>query len=296
MKLGVWLREIRANFLLLSAVLVPLGTSIAVYEGFFNFLHFVLAFVGLVTLHISVNVLNEYYDYKSGLDFNTIATPFSGGSKVLVMGLIKPESAYRLGVVCLAFGTAIGIYFLYAVGWLLLPILILGFIAVYFYTTKLARAMLGEVFAGLGLGALPILGAYFVQTGFYSTLALATSLIPGILTHNLLLLNEFPDVEADAKAGRRNFVIALGRRKAAKLYSALTLFAYAWLAFTMVVRIVPVTCLVAFLTLPHALKAVKTALAHHDDLQGLMPALASNVTVTLATPALLALGFMLALV
>ena len=296
MNLKAWLREIRANFLLLSMVLVPLGTSIAAYEGFFNLLHFVLALAGLVVLHTSVNVLNEYYDYRSGLDFNTIATPFSGGSKVLVMGLLNPKSVYRLGVFCLAIGTVIGAYFLIVTGWLLLPIVVLGFIAVYFYTTKLAKMMLGELFAGLGLGALPILGAYLVQTGFYSTAAIATSIVPGILTFNLLLLNEFPDVDADRKAGRKNIVIALGRKKAAKVYSALAVLAFIWLALSMIMGYMPVTCMLAFLALPFVAKAVKITLRSYDEVDKLMPALASNVMVALITPALLTLGFVLAII
>lgn len=290
-----WFKETRPQFLLLSLVLVPLGTSVAVYDGVFNVLHFILALIGLVLMHISVNVLNDYFDYKSGLDLMTVATPFSGGSKILPAGMLNPQAVYRFGLACFTMGALIGIYFIVTVGLLLLPIIILGAIAVYFYTTKLAKLMLGEIFAGLGLGALPILGAYFVQTGSYSIPSFVTSLVPGILTFNLLFLNEFPDAEVDRKVGRRNFVIALGKAKAAKLYSALTITAFAWIILCTLLKIMPLTSIVAMLTLPLAIKAIKATLRNYDkEIPELMPALGANVMVALITPALLSLGFTMA--
>lgn len=296
MSLTTWFKETRPQFLPLSLVLVPLGTSVAIYDsGIFNVLNFIVALFGLVLLHVSVNVLNDYFDYKSGLDLMTIATPFSGGSKILPAGMLNPQAVYRFGLACFSIGALIGIYFMVTVGLLLLPVIVLGAIAVCFYTTKLAKLMLGEIFAGLGLGALPILGAYFVQAGSYSIHSLAVSAVPGILTFNLLFLNEFPDVEVDRKVGRRNFVIVLGKAKAAKLYSALTIAAFAWIALCTLLRVMPLTSVVALIALPLAVKAVKVVLHNYDKkVPALIPALGANVMVALTTPALLSLGFTMA--
>ena len=202
-----WLMLIRPQFLLLSVVLVLLGTSIAVYNGYFNALYFILALVGLVLLHISVNVLNNYFDYKSGIDKETKKTPFSGGVDVLVDGTINPSKAYGVGLATLAAGLLIGVYFFYNVGWALLPLVAVGVFSVYFYTPVLSKLHIGEVFAGLGLGTLPVMGAYFIQAGVFNLPALVAAIPSWVLTHNLLLLNEFPDAEADKEGGRRHIVI-----------------------------------------------------------------------------------------
>lgn len=293
MKLKIWFLETRPQFLLLSVILVIYGSSVAFYHGYFNFSDFLIALIGLVALHIAVNVINDYYDYKSGIDLATQRTPFSGGSGILPSGALKPEEVYRFGILCFIFGLLIGIYFLIVKGILLAPIIIIGAISVYFYTTHLAKLMLGEIFAGLGLGTLPVLGSYFVQTRFYSLQALIASIPPGILTNNLLLLNEFPDYEADKKAGRKNFVIALGKEKAVKLYSALTLLTYAFIAIATILKLMPPTALISFLTFPTALKAIKGAQKYYNDIEKLIPALACNVKVVLGTQLLLALGYVL---
>jgi len=293
MGLRVWFAETRPPFLLLSVILVFLGTSIAVYEGFFNPLHFILALIGLLLLHISVNVLNDYFDFKMGIDLETRRTPFSGGSGILPAGLLKPSSVYRFGVVCLLLGLSIGGYFIAVMGWLLLPLILVGGLTVYFYTTRFARWMLGEVFAGLGLGALPVLGAYFVQSGGYSLLAAVTSIPPLILTHNLLFLNEFPDVETDRRGGRRNLVIALGREKASKLYSTLTISTYGWITAWTMVGLMPLPTLLSLATIPMAIKAIKGALKDHSS-QAIVPALAANVMIILGIQALMAAGFLIA--
>jgi len=292
-KLKIWFVEVRPQFLLLSVVLILLGTAVAVYEGFFNPIYFLLALIGLLLLHISVNVLNDYFDYKSGIDLEARRTPFSGGSGILPAQLLSPTSVYRFGVVCLLLGLMIGVYFIAVRGLLLLPIVVIGAIATYFYTTHLARWMLGEVFAGLGLGALPVLGAYFVQSGTYSPTAAAASVPPFILVFNLLFLNEFPDVEPDAKHGRRNLVIALGKPRAAKLYGALTMAAYCWILIFTAINLMPPSLLISLITLPFAIKAVSSALKHHSS-DKVVKALSANVVTVLLTQALMALGFLLA--
>ena len=294
--LKAWFMEIRGPFLALSVVLAPIGTAIAWHDGSFNLGYFLLAWVGAILAHVGVNVFNEYFDYKSGLDFETQKTPFSGGSGMLTAGLIEPRRAYLLGVACLLIDAVIGVYFVIVQGWGLLPVIVLGGLFAYFYTPYISRWRIGEVAAGLGLGSLVVLGAYFVQTGQYTWEVIVASLAPGFLTANLLLLNEFPDVEADMKVGRRNLVMALGRRRAAWLYSILMVCTYLSIVLGVVFRLMPWPALVALLTIPLARKAIQGALQHYDDIPQLIPALAANVQTILATDALLAVGYVLATV
>lgn len=292
MKFKIWFLETRPQFLLLSVVLVLLGTAMAFHHGHFHWLRFVLTTLGMVLAHASVNILNDYFDYKSGIDIATTRTPFSGGSGILPAGLLEPKSVYKFGIACLLAALLIGIYLAVVSGWKILPLILVGGVVIYFYTSYLTKWLAGEIWAGLGLGTLPVLGAYFVQTGSYSSEALVVSLAPGFLTANLLLLNEFPDVAADREAGRYHIVIALGKTGAGRLYAGLMAMTYLCVITGVACRIMPPLTLIALLTIPLALKAIGTTFRHHDDLDKMIPALGANVITVLATDALLALGYL----
>ena len=293
MKLKIWLLETRPQFLLLSVTLVLLGTAISWHEGCFDLLKLVLTLLGLLLAHSSVNILNDYFDYKSGIDLETTRTPFSGGSGILPKGLLKPKGVYMYGVGCLIAALAIGIYLTFISGWQLLPMIILGGLVIYFYTSHLAKWLVGEFWAGLGLGILPVMGTYFVQTGRYSAEAFVASLASGFLTANLLFLNEFPDVEADKKGGRYNLVIALGPRKASRLYAGLMAMTYVCIIGGVVFKLMPPLSLIAFHSIFFAYKAIKVTFKHYDNVQELLPALKANVLTVLVTNAFLALGYFL---
>ena len=143
------------------------------------------------------------------------------------------------------------------------------------------------------MGALPVLGAYFVQIGAY-TLPVVIACIPsGILVHNLLLLNEFPDVEADSKAGRKTLPITMGKTRASVVYSVLTVVVYLWIIGGVVAGVMPPFSLIALLTLPFAIKAIRGALKP-QEISKLVPAMANNVLVVLLTQLLLGIGYILA--
>ena len=294
--LKAWFMEIRGPFLALSLVLTPIGGAIAWHDGSFNLGYFLLAWIGAILAHVSVNVFNEYFDYKSGLDFHTKKTPFSGGSGMLTAGLIEPRQSYLLGVACLLVDAAIGAYFVIVQGWGLLPVILLGGLFTYFYTPYLARWRVGELAAGLGLGTLVVLGSYFVQTGRYTWEVILASLAPGFLTANLLLLNEFPDVEADRQVGRRNLVMVLGRKKAAWLFTGLLVCTYLSIVLGVVFGLMPWPVLITLLTVPLARRAIEGALRHYDDIPKLIPALGANVMAILGTDALLTIGYVMATV
>jgi len=292
MKLKIWFLETRPQFLFLSVVLAFLGVSIAWYDGFFHLGHALLAFLGLLLAHISVNVLNDYFDYRSGIDLETKRTPFSGGSGILPAALLAPRQVFWLGMGSFLLAVPIGIYFIISSGWLLLPLLLVAAVCIFFYTPFILRTRWPEWSPGLGMGTLPVLGAYFVQTAAYLP-AIIVSIPSGILVHNLLLLNEFPDTEADRKAGRKTLPITLGKAKAGKVYSVLTVIVYLWIIGGVVAGQIPVFSLIALLTFPLALKAIRGALKS-EDTNKIVPAMANNVMVVLLTQLLLGIGYILA--
>ncbi|MGA1839831.1 MAG: prenyltransferase [bacterium] len=286
--------ETRPQFLLLSVTLVMVGSSAAFYSGYHHIPHMFLALLGLIAFHISVNVLNDYYDFKTGIDLNTKRTPFSGGSGLLPSGKISPEAVHDMGLITLGIGCLIGVYFLFKIGWQLLPILIIGVFSIYFYNPLISKLLIGEIFAGLGLGLLPVLGVFWVITGKITSLAFFAGMPPFFLTFNLLFLNEFPDSDADMIGGRRHLVIWLGKKKAGILYLVITIITYIWIILGIVIGILPVWTLLALLTIPVAIRAIKGALKDYNDFEKFIPAQGSNVILVLATQALFALGFLIA--
>ena len=293
-RLKTWFLETRPHFLLLSVVLAFLGACIAWYDGALHLGYAILAFVGILLAHISVNVLNDYFDYRSGVDLETRRTPFSGGSGILPASLLKPTQVLWFGLICLLLDIPIGVYFVIARGWALLPLLLVAVICILLYSPFILKTRWPEWSPGLGMGTLPVLGAYFVQTATYTLPAIVASIPSGILVHNLLLLNEFPDIEADKKAGRKTLPITMGQARASIVYSALTLIVYLWIIGIAVARQEPFL-LIALLTLPLAIKAIRGALKY-QEMSKLVPAMGNNVLVVLLTQLLLGIGYILATV
>ena len=292
-KLKIWFLETRPQFLLLSAVLAFLGTCLAWYDDAFHLGYALLAFVGLLLAHISVNTLNDYFDYRSGIDLEVKRTPFSGGSGMLPPALLKPRQVLWLGLASFLLAIPIGVYFVIVRGWLLLPLLLVGAICILLYTPVILKIRWPEWAPGVGLGSLPVLGVYFIQIGDYTLPAVIASIPSGILVHNLLLLNEFPDVEADRKAGRKTTPIIMGKARASIVYSALTIVVYLWIIGGVVAGLMPNFSLIALLTLPLAIKAIQGALKP-QEMDKLVPAMANNVLVVLLTQLLLGIGYILA--
>ncbi len=286
--------ETRPKFLLLSAVLVAYGSSIALYQGKFSILKFLLTLAGVLLAHISVNVLNDYFDFKSGIDLETRRTPFSGGSGLIPSGVISPETALKIGVSSLLGAIAIGSYLAMVSGFLVIPIMIIGAASTVLYSPLIARICLGELVTGLNFGPLMIIGSYYVQTSHVNIPVMAASLIPGLLTFSLLLLNEFPDVEPDRKAGRINIPILVGLRKASKIYTLVIVFQYLYLIFIVFFKeLIPKNCLLGLLTAPLAFKTIKGVNRAYDDVRELVKYMGLNIAVVLLTPTLITLGFII---
>jgi 1,4-dihydroxy-2-naphthoate octaprenyltransferase len=284
----------RAPFLLLPPTLVAAGAAAAAWDGAFSWARTLLALIGLVALHMAVNILNEWSDMRTGIDLETERTPFSGGSGTLPSGGMGSKAALVFGLVCSAVGLATGLWFLWKVGWTLLPIILAGAVAVLAYTDVLARIGVGEIAAGFGLGAGPVIGVALVQGGGWSAAAIAASIPAFFMTFNLLLLNEFPDDEADRGGGRRNLVILLGRKTAAWIYVVAGLATPAALVVAVVLGVLPALCLVAALPSLLLMKPVRWALS--DPTKPVpVPALGANVVWNLVTNTLIAVTLIVAM-
>lgn len=295
--LSIFFKETRPHFLILTPVcyLVGLGTASYVLGGFQKIPagYAILAFIGALFSHIAVNVLNDYFDFRSGLDLRTRPTPFSGGSGILPHGLMSPKGVLAMGVVSLLIVTAIGLYFLTVRGWGLLPLGLLGLLIIVLYSPFVTRTpAFCLITPGLGFGPLMVMGTHFVLTGRYDWVAFSASLVPGFLVSNLLLINQFPDVEADRSVKRRHLPIVIGRQASSYVYAVLALSAFCWVIVATILGLFPPGSLLALLPLPLALVTIQGIIRNAENIDGLIPFLGKNVIYTLATPFLLGVGLL----
>ena len=282
----------RLPFLILTPACVMLGAATASWSGAeIDLYYLVLAFVGALASHISVNALNEYHDFESGLDFNTQPTPFSGGSGTLPKNPDKSHVALVTGFISLVVIAIVGIYFLYVRGLWLLPVGLLGIVTIVAYTKWITRnPFLCLIAPGLGFGPLMVMGTDFALSGSYSWTSFVASLVPFFLVSDLLLLNQFPDVEADRGVGRHHFPIAIGREASVRLYVIFLVGAYLAIIFGYIIGNLPLTGFLALGSIIIAVPTVKGVARFANDVPRLIPYMGRNVIIIILTPVLLAIG------
>ena len=288
--------SMRVPFLALPPACVLLGIGVAVHEGApITWFQVVLILIWAVLGHISVNALNEYDDFKTGLDSRTVRTPFSGGSGTLQA---HPELAgwvQTMAIIAIVIDAIISLYFAFLRGWGIIPLGLLGLLVIYAYSVRFVyNPILCLIVPGIGFGTVMVMGTNYMLTGHYSWVAFAASMIPFFLVSNLLLLNQFPDVEADLTVGRRHLPIVAGRKNSSLVYSFFLIATYLTIILGVVFGLFPLTTLIGLFTLPLAVMASLGAYRYANDIPKLIPSMGMNVILNLVTPTLVAVGFFIA--
>lgn len=236
-------------------------------------------------------MLNEYYDFKSGLDLETDKTAFSGGSGALPS---HPEAAHTvllLGIASLCITILIGFYLIAVRGSQILPIGLIGALLVVTYTQWVNRlSLLCLIAPGLGFGVLMVVGTHTVIAGAPSSLAWLISLIPFFLINNLLLLNQYPDIQADANNGRRTFPIVYGVRVSNLVYALFLISCFGLMITCIANGTLPRLSVIAICPIILALYALSGAIKHAGQIGRHPQYLAANVATALLTPLLLAIA------
>jgi 1,4-dihydroxy-2-naphthoate octaprenyltransferase len=286
--LSSWLRAIRIRFLLASVIAVSNGLAIAYWKtGTIDPLYAGLTYAGVVFLHASVDLLNDYWDHKRGIDSATTRTKFSGGTGVLPENILTPKTVYAAGVIFLILGGAVGAYFVAIRGVTIAVILGFAVVAIYFYSTSIVNSGLGELFVGIK-GAMIVLGTFYVQTALIDHAALFVGVIVGLLSATVLFVNSFPDHDADKSKGRRTLVILMGKSRAASAFPLFVIAAYALIVAGIFFGFTKIYSLASFVSLPLAVKAIIAVRKDHENIASLVPAMSSTVTYSRVT------GFVLA--
>ena len=291
--LKVWLRAVRIRFLLASIISVCLGLAINSWQNKTIDIGFaVLTFVGVTALHASVDLLNDYWDYKRQIDTDTKRTKFSGGTGVLPEGLLKPEQVYRAGVLMLVLGSAVGAFFIFERGITIAVILGFAIVSIYFYSTRIVDSGLGEVFVAIK-GSMIVLGTYFVQSSHITLEPVIAGIVSGVLSSTVLFVNSFPDFDADKKHGRKTLVIILGKQKAATVIWIFPVIIYGIIAVSVISGIFPITTLITLATIPMAIRSGKSLMKNYENVEELVPVMQGFVTYSRITGALFVISFMI---
>lgn len=260
-----------------------------------SYFYFAVALMGAFAAHISVNAFNEYFDYRSGLDLATQRTPFSGGSGTLVHhpALAPQTLLFAIGSLVIVLGS--GAFFISIHGlYLLLPIGLVGVLLITLYTTSIVKhPLLCLVAAGTGFALVMLIGTTVALTGTVPDSVLWVALPPFFVINNLLLLNQFPDIDADRQVGRRTLPVVIGHRRSALVYLLFALFAAAALAAGVVSSALPTMTLIALLPLALAVPVAYRAFSCGLQTERLLPFMAVNVAIAVLTPILIAAGIWL---
>ena len=289
---AVWLRVIRVRFLLASVIAVSLGLVINWYQNsIIDPLDAILTFAGVMALHASVDLLNDYWDYKRGIDTVTKRTKMSGGTGVLPEGLLKPQSVYRAGIGFLILGSAIGFYFVFTDGILVAVILGFAILSIYFYSTKIVDSGLAEFFVALK-GTMIVLGTYFIQSNQITLDSILGGIVVGVLSSLVLFIASFPDHDADKSKGRKTLVISVGKKNATSLFWIFPAISYSMIILGVFIGVFPILSLITLFGIPLVVKAGFGLKRNFNYVDELVPSMALTLLFSRVTGALFVLSFL----
>jgi len=293
--ISVWLRVIRVRFLLASVIAVMTGLALNWSQnGSIEYFDALLTFAGVMALHASVDLLNDYWDFKRGIDTKTTRTKMSGGTGVLPEGLLKPSSVYRAGVFFLVLGALIGSYFVITYGILIAIILGFAILSIYFYSTKIVDSGLGEFFVAVK-GSMIVIGTFYIQSGEVNIESILAGIVIGTLSSLVLFIASFPDHDADKSKGRKTLVITVGKEKARKLFWIFPLFAYGVIIIGVVLNYLPVLTLISLVSLPLIIKSGIGLQKNYDSVDNLVPYMTSTLKFSRLTGILFVISFLIPL-
>jgi len=293
--LAVWFRAIRIKFLLASVIAVSVGLAINWQQtSSIDLIPAALTFAGVIALHASVDLLNDYWDFKRGIDTATKRTKMSGGTGVLPEGLLNPSSVYRAGIAFLVLGGVVGAYFVMTHGIIIAAILGFAILSIYFYSTKIVDSGLAEFFVSLK-GTLIVLGAYFIQTNQLTSEAVLGGIVVGVLSSLVLFIASFPDFEADKSKGRKTLVIVSGKKKAIYIFWAFPIISLGSLIFGVWLELFPISALIALVPIPLIILAGVGLGKNYKNTDLLFPSMSKTLWFSRLTGALFVIGILIGL-
>jgi 1,4-dihydroxy-2-naphthoate octaprenyltransferase len=251
LRLRGWYAALRPRVFTASYVPMGVAAAAALQNGVFQLVPFVLSLIGVLLLQTTANLVNEYYDFVRGSDQYKVA----GQGMALKNNALTPREVAIGAVVSTVLGSLIGLYLLTQSGLTLLWIGMAGVLVAILYTAgpfPLAYNGLGEIAAGIFMGPMIVVGAYYVMAKTIPPELWLISLPVALMVAAILHANNIRDLEADKKVNKRTLAVMLGRPAARVEYLLLVGGAYVSLVGLVIAGLIPVTTLLALITLPEA--------------------------------------------
>ena len=210
-KFESWLLASRPRTLLAAVVPVMVGSALAISQNKFTFILSLIALLCSILIQVGTNFTNDLYDYLKGTDKEDRIGP----RRVLVSGLIS-TSEMKLGIITV-FGLAflLGLYLVYAAGIVILIIGVISILAGLAYTAgpyPLAYNGLGDVFVFAFFGIVGTTGTYYLHLHEFSLLSFLIAVPVGALITNILVVNNYRDIEEDREADKYTLAVKLGKK------------------------------------------------------------------------------------
>jgi 1,4-dihydroxy-2-naphthoate octaprenyltransferase len=251
-----WALAIRPRTLPAAAAGVVMGSALVWDDGFFRLDAALSCLLAALLLQIGSNLANDVFDFERGTDTSERLGPL----RVTQAGLLRP-SQVKLGmIVVFALAALFGLYLAWLGGWPIILIGIAAILAAIAYTGgpfPLGYHGLGDLFVFLFFGLASVAGTYYVQAGFVSSAAWWMTVPPGLIITAILVVNNLRDLENDRKAGKRTLAVILGERATKNQYLLCMIIAYLVLPLAASIGVIPWSSLLAWLSLPIALRAIR---------------------------------------
>ncbi len=291
--ISAWIRVIRVRFLLSSVIAVFTGLAISWYSNSsFDLFYAVITLGGVLALHASVDLLNDYWDFKRGIDTTTKRTKMSGGTGVLPEGLLKPSHVYRAGILFLIIGAIIGGFFVVMFGVIIAILLTFAIVSIYFYSTKIVDSGLAEVFVAIK-GTMIVLGTIFIQTNQITLESVLGGIVIGILSSLVLFITSFPDYTADKEKGRKTLVIVLGKKNASKFYWVFPIFVYGIITSGIVLQYFPIYSMMTLFSILLLIQSGKSLQKNYDDSDKIVSTMSKTLLFSRFTGILFVISFLI---
>lgn len=225
-----WIALSRPPFHIVGIMPFLLGTFLAYrLAGVFHPGIFILGLAGVILVMLSTYHSGEFFDRReNAISSRLHQNPFAGGARMIPEGKIPAGVALWTSMIALAMALGIGIVlqYLYKTGPYTLFLGALGALPGFFYSTepvRLVKRGVGEIWIGFCFGWLPVASAYYIQTASIAPIIHWLWLPIGFSIFNVILLNEFPDYEADVAAVKKNLLYRIGKQKGKTVYIVFTL-------------------------------------------------------------------------
>lgn len=283
--MNIYVKAMRLPFLTGSLIPVILAAALSFLHGSLHTGQLIAVLIGVGSLHLGANLINDYYDDPGSDRINLHPTPFSGGSRVIQDKLMDAKTVRVMAMGFFVVGTAVGVWLALTGRPFVVVIGLMGFLAGYLYSASPVSLMsrgLGEITIFFAFGPLITWGTYYVMTGLLTWQAFTLGIPMGFLIAAVIWINQFPDYEADRDAGKRNWVVRLGRDHSRLIYSVLMLGPYAVVLYWVLTQQGSWPYLAVILTIPIALKAIKILSTHYQTYDEIIPAQALTIQAHLA--------------